>query len=207
MDDPQRKSLHDFVSDVLRLRNTYPVFTEGTAVITGGSALTKQLSIKGNPYTATPANSDQMNVQIAVNFELFSQLVPIAFPHTGTWYDYYDGYRPVEVTGATLSLEIQPGQYKLYTDYPIEDPVVISVEEEMREKSISLFPNPAKENIRVALKGARVYEARVFTQQGQSQSLSKVDDQSWDVSHLRRGLYIVEFKTDKGMVRRKMIKE
>jgi len=206
-EDPHRSSLFQFIAELISLRNTYPVFTEGTSTMAGGVTLLKQATIKSNPYTATPANANQMNVQVAVNFDLTDQSVNVAFPHDGTWYDYYNGGRAIQVTGATHTMRFAAGQFKIFTDYNIAPSVVTSVDEVLPDSKINIYPNPTQATLMATVKGAKILDAWVYTQQGIKMKVSKVDSDTWDVSQLKRGFYIVEFRTSAGVIRKKIVKE
>ncbi len=106
-----RNRLYEHTADLLRLRNAYDVFTTGDATISGGTALSKQLTIKNAPYTASPSSSDDMNVKIAVNFDVVPATIDVAFPHAGIWHDYYNYGVQLNAAAATVSLELQPGEF------------------------------------------------------------------------------------------------
>src|SRR5690606_1500801 len=126
-DESPRRRLFNRTADLIRLRGEYPVFTDGTAKFGGGATLLKQVTLRNNPYTASPANTDEMNVKLVVNFGLTAQGIVVEFPHTGTWYDYYAHGAPLDVTSTATAVNLQPGEYRLYTDVPIENPLVTAV--------------------------------------------------------------------------------
>ncbi|MBS1680133.1 MAG: T9SS type A sorting domain-containing protein [Bacteroidetes bacterium] len=204
LQDPNRASLHDHISDLLRLRKNYNVFSStGTAQLSL-SGLVHQMTLKNNPYTATPADSSQMNVQIAANFDVGGSALTITFPHAGTWYDYYNNSASVDVSSGSLSLIMDPGSFKLYTDVKIKRPQVITaITDEPTE--ISMYPNPASGLLRVQSE-SRITKLQAVKITGEALTPARVDENSWDVSTLQPGLYIIEVITNQGVVRKKLIK-
>ncbi|MEJ0030024.1 MAG: hypothetical protein WDO15_06490 [Bacteroidota bacterium] len=114
-----RETLLDYVSDLIKLRRQYKVFTEGTAIFSGGTALVKQVAIKNSPYTASPTDATQMNAHVIANFDVTEANASIGFVHAGTWYNYYTG-TSVEMTGTSLSVLLSPGEFMIFTDVPVK---------------------------------------------------------------------------------------
>jgi 1,4-alpha-glucan branching enzyme len=185
---PERDALHDYVADLLRLRNTYSVFTKGDATVTTGNQLTKQITLTNNPYTATPADASQMNVQIVGNFDVTPQTVSVTFPHTGMWYDYIRA-TPLSVATASISMTLQPGEYRLYTDVALK--TITGVEEERPQFSYTVYPNPSTGVLQIEATDKSDLDVRAFNTLGQPMSLHKVDRSHWDATSFAPGLYIL----------------
>jgi hypothetical protein len=85
-----------------------------------------------------------MNVQLIANFDVVAKDATIAFPHTGAWYEYFSNNSMLVSTAPHLE-SLQPGEYRLYTDYPLKgeaiDPVT-SITEQKILRNITLYPNP-----------------------------------------------------------------
>lgn len=203
---PEREKLWKHISDLLRLRNSYDVFTNGTATFTGGNNLVKQAVIKNSPYVESPGSADQMNAVVAVNFDVNSLPYNIEFPHTGIWYDYYEGGRAKSVTGTSMNVILQAGQYKLYTDYPIESPIVTGIGDDDTNQNVWVYPNPVDETIIVKNEQSLKMELRLFTSQGSPVVTPRISENSWDASHLTTGLYIAEVKSGGRIYRIKILK-
>ncbi|NOS93152.1 MAG: T9SS type A sorting domain-containing protein [Cyclobacteriaceae bacterium] len=198
-----RASLFTVTADLIRLRNTYSVFTSGDATLIGGSNLVKQVMLKNKPYTASPTNSSQMNVVSVANFDVSNQTVQITFPHTGTWYDYYEYGAQLNVTSTNQSMELTPGQYKLYTDVLIQN-LITSTEEE--HVSISLFPNPTNDVLRVQAEKP-IQSLALISMQGSAVLPKRIDTESWDVSSMSAGLYIAEIRFENSVIRKRVLKK
>jgi 1,4-alpha-glucan branching enzyme len=207
--EDQRERLYNHIRDLNRLRNTYSVFTKGTATISTGTSLTKQMMLKNNPYTTSPANIDQMNAVVAVNFDLTSVNVDVAFPHTGTWYEYYSQGQQYAVAGSALSVPLLPGNYLLFTDVPIENHLITSTEH-APEIAIVMYPNPVSDFVTVEQKGVGALKYNttltLLSLNGAAIYPEKISDAQWDVRSLSKGMYIAELRFKNKVVRVKMLK-
>lgn len=203
--DTKRKSLYNFTADVIRLRNTYSVFSQGEASVTQGSGLFKQVSIKNKPFTATPATTDQMNVVAAANFDVSVQTSTVNFPHTGTWYEYFSGGATITIGNVATGIELQPGQYKLYTDVPLSNPTTGF--EESASDLVNVFPNPTHSKLKVDAGTLKITQSRLINLQGSPVIGAQVDSETWDMTNLSSGMYILELKTETQIIRKKIIKQ
>lgn len=201
--DSRREALYNLVSDLARLKKTYEVFQTGQATFIDQNTLKKQLTIKSNPYTATPASADQMNVQIVSNFSLQDEQISVAFPHTGVWYDYY-AKQQVVVNTTPFVVDVKAGGYRLYTDYPINNELVTSVSPELGGLLL-VFPNPASEQLIVHPRSGEVTAVRVHSLAGQTRQLQRLVNDAWDVSDLPAGLVILDVQTTSGNFRSKIL--
>jgi len=203
LQDGNRNSLRFHIADLIRLRKSNDVFTiKGVATISGGP-LTQQMTLKNTPYTSTPTDSTQMNVQVVANFDVAGQNVSVSFPHSGTWYDYYNLGEPVAVTGTPLSVILKPGEFKVYTDIKIKASVVTEVSEQSTETT--LYPNPVQELLNIKSE-SQINSVHIRSVTGTLIVLNRVDNSAWDVGFLNPGLYIVEVNTYNGVVRKKIVK-
>ena len=203
----ERKALHDHVADLLRLRNSYDVFTDGVATFNGTTTLAKQITLKNVPYTTTPSDSTEMNVQVVGNFELTAQVISVNFSHKGTWYDYYNEGKSFTVSGTTENIFLEPGEYKIYTDIRIASPkseVVTGVEN--HPVTLSLYPNPA-DGVLYLSSDAAVSSLVLRTLQGGAIAPKRIADDAWDVHELPTGMYIAQVRTQAKLIQVKVIKK
>lgn len=122
LDDPAREKLFETFAALIHLRNAYDVFDTEDFFITGGSSLSKQITLRNQPYTATPANADEMNVHVIGNFDVTAKNVALTFPHDGNWFDYFSGGDTLKLTSQAVTLTLAPGEFRLYTDVKLESP-------------------------------------------------------------------------------------
>lgn len=203
----RRNVLYSHVADLIRLRNAYDVFTSGTPTFSVGSgSLEKQVVLKNNPYTATPANAGEMNAVVVVNFDVTAKTTTVNFPHTGTWYDYYAAGTELNVSDAAVGISLQPGEFKIFTDVQIEDPELITDIGLEANISVSVYPNPAGKTLMIASEEP-IVSLSMITMQGVRVAPKHITTESWDISDLAPGLYIAEVETRTGSVKIKVIKQ
>jgi 1,4-alpha-glucan branching enzyme len=186
---PTRNSLRQHVADLIRLRNMYTVFTKGETNVTVGNALVKQITLNNKPFTVTPADASQMNVQIVGNFDVTAQVATVAFSHTGVWYDYFTA-APLQVTAATMNISLLPGEYRLYTDVALK--TVLALEEDNGEAAFTVFPNPTRGLLQIDGADKRDLDVKAFNAWGQPVTLPRADRNHWDTASLPPGLYILK---------------
>lgn len=120
--NPDRKKLYTTVSALFNLRNTYDIFHTSDVQIIGGQDLYKNIILKQVPYVSNPVNAADMNVVIIGNFNVTAQSKDISFPHTGNWYHYFSQGQALNITQATTSIQLQPGEFRIYTDVQLPSP-------------------------------------------------------------------------------------
>lgn len=182
-DDYYRTGLFDHTADLIRLKTTYSVFQDGQATF-ASDGLTKVLVIKSKQYTDTPADPSRMNVVVAGNFNLDRASVSVNFPHAGTWYDYYSG-GSVQVQ-SSLSLSLEPGTVKMFTDVEITYPLITGDEDNRRTAPL-VAPNPSSDYIRIDLDGPLTF----YSLSGSRLQLHQNAAGLWDVRSLAPGMYVV----------------
>ncbi|WKZ58099.1 MAG: alpha-amylase family glycosyl hydrolase [Cyclobacteriaceae bacterium] len=188
--DYSRYRLYQHTADLIRLRNTYDIFTEGDATLVAGTNPVKQLTLKNSPYTTTPTVPEDMNVQVVVNFDLTIRTASVAFPHTGTWYDYYAFGEPVNVTATPFNISLKPGEYKIFTDVEITNPLITSTENPLAEVQVSVYPNPASDVLMVN-SDKPVRSLKLVTANGVTLFPERIDSTTWDLRDVKDGFYIV----------------
>jgi 1,4-alpha-glucan branching enzyme len=202
-DVASRGRLYNHISDLLRMRDEYDVFTSGTATLPSSAELTKQLIVKNNPYTATPANAADMNAIVLVNFDVIEKSITVNYPHTGLWYDYYA--RGTSLNAATnTSITLQPGEFKLLTDVQIENQLVVGTENELIS-SVSVYPNPVGNILRVESE-TEIIDLKIHSLHGVTHHPKRSSSDVWDISELREGMYVVEIRTRSGNHKVKIVK-
>lgn len=200
-EDPQRYSLYGHIAQLLALRNMYDVFRDGTASIQTGSSLVKQITLKNSTYTTSPADASEMNVQLVSNFDVVSKESAINFPHTGVWYEYY-GDRPISVGSTPHTLLLAPGEYNLFTDYPLRGNVTSVNTEKIFD--FIVYPNPVDDILFV--KYEDIGSLSIHSPDGRQIQVPRLSENSWGVAEIPKGLYIVEIKNRHGVHQAKIVK-
>ena len=182
-DDYYRRGLFDHTADLIRLKRLFPLFQNGSANFVS-DGLTKQVVIRSPNPSNSPTDPTQMNAVLIGNFELEREEISVAFPHTGTWYEYYSG-NPVSVSGS-LNLLLEPGTVRMYTDVPISNPIITALKPG-KDDRIRAWPNPAHNAIELSESADGLFFTTVT---GQTISVQKGDGRTWDIRHLPSGAYI-----------------
>jgi hypothetical protein len=204
--DPDRLSLFNHTADLIKMKQRYSVFINGSATFDGANTLLKQMVLKNNPYTDAPSTSDEMNVTAAANFDVTQQSILVSFPHTGTWYDYYGNGASVNVTSVPFLLSLNPGEYKLFTDFAIDHPPVVTEVEKENEITLSLFPNPVSHTLQVQSSQGKVDHIALKTLQGTEIKIQRINDTQWDVKEIPSAMYIAEVYLHNKIYRIKIVK-
>ncbi|MCC6460371.1 MAG: T9SS type A sorting domain-containing protein [Saprospiraceae bacterium] len=142
LDDPYRRRLHDVVAALLQLRKNYDVFETADYQLNIGSGQVRTIYL----------NSPGMNVAVVTNAGTTATLAGVNFQHTGTWYEYYSG-ATLSVAGASDSLNLAPGEYRLYLDQFVPLPGgLMPTPTEAPSGLLSgllLYPNPVEDQLLV----------------------------------------------------------
>lgn len=195
-----RAHLFDRVSDLLRIRNDYSVFRDGDVTFNESTSLFKAISIKNSPYTDSPTDPSQMNVQIVANFDVVQKTVDVTFPHTGVWYDYKHGGMPYEVTTLTTPVTLSAGGYFIFTDVPIDNNFVTAIEEK-KLNEITVFPNPGSGIINTSQELADV---QLYDVTGKLHAIRKLDEKIYQTD-APAGVYILTGRAIQQQVKQKLI--
>jgi hypothetical protein len=78
------------------------------------------------------------------------------------------------------------------------------------DSGIRIYPNPVKDELRIATVGAngiRPENVEIVDLSGKTVISTSLNDRSINVSHLPAGIYLVKIETDKGTVTEKIVKE
>ncbi|QKG51714.1 alpha-amylase family glycosyl hydrolase [Hymenobacter sp. BRD67] len=133
--DPNRRHLYDTYRALIALRQQ-PVFASLY------SAYTQNLTGAVKSIITSNAN---LGVVAFGNFDVVANSTTINFPQTGIWYNYLTGEQ-LNVTSASTTLNLQPGQYAVYTSRKIGVPAGTTLATRPQEAAVfklSLAPNPA----------------------------------------------------------------
>ncbi len=132
-----RKRIYDVVASLNRLRAAKPtVFQANNMTGALGNDLRKSIII----------NHPDMGLVVIGNFDVTAQDISISFPSAGTWYDYLSG-TTFTATGTAQTINLQPGEYRVYTSQLIAGGVVTTGITEVINPTnglgLQLYPNPA----------------------------------------------------------------
>lgn len=150
LQDPDRKRLYDVTSEILALRNQYPVFNTNSYRYSLNGA-TKRINLDDANFNAT----------VVGNFDVVTQSVDPNFQNTGWWYEYFSG-DSINVTNTNAGISLQPGEYRLYTTKKIQANNSVGVgENPLFQNGMVIYPNPAQDEVFIELNDPQSLTGRV----------------------------------------------
>lgn len=96
--------------------------------------------------------TDSLNVVVVGNFDVVANTVNVSFPNAGTWYSYLTGTSRT-ASGSTETINLQPGEYYVYTNKDVRNTVSTALFSPMVpsvDMSLRVMPNPVKEQAMVS---------------------------------------------------------
>ncbi len=110
--------------------------------------------ILDQPMKRLRINHASMNVDVLGNFNVTAGDITPSFQHTGWWYEYFTG-DSIDVTDTEAPINLQPGEYRFYTDVKLTTPeLTVSAEEIGLPAGERLepmaYPNPFSDQITLA---------------------------------------------------------
>jgi hypothetical protein len=119
-----------------QLRKTQSVFSTNDYSYSLGS-MQKRLTL----------NSTGIKVNILGNFDVVSGNILPGFPQTGKWYDYFKD-DSITVSGVNDPINLQPGEYRLYTTVRLKSPKnLLGINDhraDNRTSFVHVYPNPSQ---------------------------------------------------------------
>ena len=206
---PDRHRLYDVTRSMIQLKTNYDVFrtTDFTASLSGNGK-------------AVRLNTDTLDCVAIANFDDAAAGVNPVFTHTGWWYEFFSG-DSLNVAVATDYIQLLPGEYRLYFDRQMPEPVggyvnyVVGNEDVTRTNTIAfaLAPNPTtngQSTLRYQLQKAGNVQCDMFDALGRRVStlVSERQNQgSYEVStpKLPAGQYIIRLSLDGDTASRQLI--
>jgi hypothetical protein len=179
--DVNRSKIYNDWSKMNELKTNNPVFSKDYS-INSGTTLEPKLYIYDN---AAPISSLK-NVVVLTNFNVNSINVTPNFPYTGTWYNLMDN-TSINVTSTTDPISIEAGGFRVYGN---QLPTLSNTTFEKINKII-LAPNPTSSYFTI---NSDVAKVEIFSLTGQLVKTfqNKLENDSYDISNLNKGVYLVK---------------
>ena len=154
-----RKYLYDFYSAMIRLRTTHPAFETDDFTLSVSSEMKKVV-----------LEHPDMDVVLIGNFDVINGEIIPGFTHNGTWYEYFTG-QTLEVTDVSAPVMLKHGEYRLYTDVPLETPQIgtgIGQIDINGSRLLNVWPNPSNNfSIDVTLNNPAKMNISIYDVSGQ----------------------------------------
>lgn len=110
LNDNNRKHVYSTWATLNAFRKIHPVFQTNDFTL-NVATLTKSIQLR----------HASMDVVIVGNFDVIHKDINPQFTKTGTWYEYFTGEIRT-VTNTTATINLKPGEYRLYATVKITDP-------------------------------------------------------------------------------------
>ncbi|WP_234408526.1 T9SS type A sorting domain-containing protein [Marinilabilia salmonicolor] len=190
LEDYARESLWNFYAEMIQLRKTHEVFSTADFGMDVSGAL-KRIALNGT----------EVDVRLVGNFGLEKGSKEAFFSRTGWWYNHFQG-DSINVTNENMMISLRPGEFVLYTSEKLPGfRNVTSTGPDVFENAngTSVFPNPVENKIYIEtlgnqqVSGVVVYDFSgrvVFEESAEGKN-------SYDLSSLATGLYLMEISTGK----------
>lgn len=174
-----RTAIYDTWAKILNLRMSNEVFNTTTFTIASGT-LTPRIDIWNNNLT----ENDLKAVIVLANFSTGTQTVNTSFSIAGDWYNLMDG---TTIASTVSTVTLQPGEFRIYGNKPGS----LGTQTPQQLTASVLYPNPATNQFYVS---TPVNKAEVYALTGQLVKTfgSNANGNSFDVSGLSRGIYLVK---------------
>ncbi len=118
--DPENLKVFKTIQAILDLTTKQNLFDGRQFSVTGDASLVKELTLIN--LNQNPSNSSEMSVYIIGNLDVGQANISTHFPYTGTWYDYFSGGLEESVNDVQMEIILQPGEFRIYTNYPVTTP-------------------------------------------------------------------------------------
>ena len=139
LDNPDRISLFHVMAKLNELKQTYPEFSP--------ESFSTELTGAVKWYRLTSGTNHVLAVG---NFDIIEKPASVTFPVTGKWYEFFSR-DSVEISSASQSLPLAPGEYRLYSTRKFDDPHVVTENKpELKQSEIRVYPNPVQNEINIS---------------------------------------------------------
>ncbi len=138
--DYRRKALYNVNRELIKLKKEEPAFRTDDYSLSLNDAL-KRIHL----------NHSSMNVVVIGNFDVVQGDINPSFQHTGYWYDFFGG-DSINVANVNATIELDAGEYRIYTDVKLETPEIgLGINDHSINSNHikSVYPNPSTEDFNI----------------------------------------------------------
>ncbi|WP_282136437.1 alpha-amylase family glycosyl hydrolase [Seonamhaeicola maritimus] len=187
-----RTAIYDTWARLIDLKLREPIFKTGDLSMD----LSNDNGLKSIHLTLSSPPTDAIgHIAVLGNFGVTAQNINTNFQTTGTWYDLMDASGNTTINGATTSINLQPGEFKIYGNKPS----TLSVDESFFETNeLKAYPNPLRNSFQI---NKAVETISIFNLTGKEVKSFKGTfnkGHSFDISNLPQSIYIVKINSKLG---------
>ena len=203
----RRKQLLDVYSAMLSLRNNYETFRSLDFQASLGAGIKRMIM-----------NHPSMNGVSLVNVDVYAANAIPSFQHTGWWYEYFTG-DSINVSNVNASMNLQPGEYRVYTDQRLPKPYITSVasvtELENPSFEFNVFPVPFEESLSFSYHSNdfQPLQIQLFNEQGvlvfEKQAIAHSGENTESIHdfNITSGTYLVVLRLGKSFACKTILKQ
>ena len=190
--DANRMALYNVTATMINFKTLYPETFNSVNNDLDVAGIVKRINLNGTQFDAV----------VVANFGITAQNVNPNFSQTGTWYDYFSNNTAVNITSTTAMINLQPGEYKLFTTQLLQDP--LSNEDSfLTQEFIRLYPNPTASTFKLSQEAQLV---QIYNTSGQLTTTFKGARDIYNVGDLKQGIYFIKITTTDQTQVEKLIK-
>ncbi len=188
-----RKKVYDTWAKLIALKRNHAVFSTSN-VLLNVSGLVKRINLQ---------HADN-NVTIIGNFDVVAKSISPNFSTTGTWYEYFSSATK-EVVNVNTPITLQPGEYRLYSTSPLDNPLNID-KETLIDASIRLYPNPSSNVFAINTQVNKLLVVDTAGKLVKKFTGNFAKGYAFDIQELNSGMYIVHISNDQTIITKRFIK-
>ncbi len=197
--NPDRIALFEVMAKLNELKQTYTEFSPENFSYDLTSAI--------KWYRLTSGSN---HVFAVGNFDIVQKTANVTFPKTGKWYEFFTR-DSVEINTTNQSIQLAPGEYRLYSTRKFDDPHVITENktEVPENNEIRIYPNPARNEINISAP-YNISEIQVFSISGKQVLVRKpISENSLklNIERFTPGIYLLKVFQNNQVSTLKFVKE
>jgi len=194
LEDTNRVALKNTFSRLITLKTQNSIFKTTDFTTDIGAKSVKKIILNDN---------DTAFIVVVTNIDVSGKSNFVSMPKNGWWWDAFTG-DSIEVTGGTTQMELDAGEFKIYSSYKLNGAVqkeTIIDTPYYDPYKIKIYPNPASENITIEC-GSEILEIKIYDRIGRLIEIKKADDTFpiLNTNHFISGLYFLRAKTSSGII-------
>lgn len=178
MQDSKRKRLYDITAALIRLRTSQPALFNSTTFSYDLVNAVKHFKI----------SEPNLSALVVANFGVIPTSATLTFQSSGTWYDYLTG-ATITATGAAQTVQLQPGEYHVYTSKNLTGAIptaVFDITALPATLEAAVYPNPANKQSVVELNVPQAGKIQISLLSTTGQLLGTVYD-----GNLAKGIHFI----------------
>jgi len=187
---PARKQLHDVYQSLIHLKKEYNTFETSDF----------QLSV-GSYQKRIRLNHPDMDAIVLGNFDVVQGSIDPQFQYIGWWYEYFSG-DSILVSNITSPINLQPGEYRIYTSQNLNDQVSVGINSpnHFGDFNVQISPNPANQQTNIQYDLLRPAAVHISLINPLGQTVAVLDESqknagthylTGNTSELKTGLYFL----------------